>query len=1150
MRKIKNNHASNLMIGFALMSAISTLAACTRSIPYKALDDKEKVQTKNDVDTTSEFLYVASSDLSNHESLEASGSRPYWQGSESIVKFRFTEKALEAYAVEEDSRLKSNRTNERLVMQIPIDHIDYRCAEDTQGKCTNKEELNTKAAWNQKTKFKPDLSQAKVVEASLLPVEMDKIFGSSCYEEVASNLLDYEITPDAINIRYLKSYKGNVECLSKAGASVGKLTSLQTQIIFHHSFVKLNKMASPGYKAVDYPRKDENAFGYFTTENRKYDVDFNRTENLNKEYLNRWSPEKKEITYYLSENFNKPEFKAIRAATYASFEKVNAGLAKAGVNFRLTLKDGTGKLPGDIRNSMIVLVEDPIASGPLGYGPTVANPRTGEIMSGRVVMYYGNFLQNIRYIYDEVLREHKKQKSTSSIENKDNSELAKDSTQPALQSERGLLARLALKNNSATDKTAAKMLASLNKMQAQSKQDNKLSVNKLNSQFISQSALDLSKLNSRGFQKEMLTSNRQMGTDVLSVMSKYCNYPAELFPFDEIIAKSLESKLKAAKEWKDMNDKEKQEVIDILMAEAWVPTLVHELGHNLGFRHNFAGSEDKNNFYTQSELKDMGVNHQIPYSSVMDYGYSELNLLPTLGKYDVAALKFAYNRQVEDTKGNWHQIETTLKDLDQKLNKDVVPGEPKNVEFKDYAYCSDEHVDVNPNCKRFDRGTNNVEIVNYLIQSYHEMYARRNFRNGLENFSKVSDGKYYQARMANFNYIRAFFERYESIKNRFGLKDDIEEWKTVPFLKELKEAAIISGRFFIDVLKTPDLICLVAAKDKPNQPVGALPLKNISREGMSCFKDAQLNPKFMVIGQAGKSLNDLKDPDSDNAYADQIDVRGIYADKLAAARSLFARKTGNYSYDKTEGNYLDLPELNQEVTQLVSQMMIPNRVENLEYTLIDGSKAKVTTPIVDFQAPEENDKSLPLGWIDAPISESVAKTIGLPTSAVSFQEKLMNILKANSNSTSSHYLDNSLLNSVSLFIYPITEKAEITTDIDGKNTASPKLILNGYQYIAGPENHLAAEYINFIKKIKTIEDVPREQLSQYVEKRKSKQSLLQGNNDPGLKKDDGKSENINLEAKIASDLDKIDLSMIEAYLQGSLPSKAAITYLLRILPRM
>src|SRR5690606_34953662 len=117
-------------------------------------------------------------------------------------------------------------------------------------------------------------------------------------------------------IQVEKTFTASIDCLRSLG-NLNTLSDLQTQIVYHYSFVKLDKLASKDYKPVAYPRRhDEGTFGFFSTEYRKFDVDFTRPEKNRKDFMNRWNPERKEIVYHLTENFQKPEYKMLRDASY------------------------------------------------------------------------------------------------------------------------------------------------------------------------------------------------------------------------------------------------------------------------------------------------------------------------------------------------------------------------------------------------------------------------------------------------------------------------------------------------------------------------------------------------------------------------------------------------------------------------------------------------------------------------------------------------------------------------------------------------------------------------------------------------------------------------------------------------------------------
>lgn len=194
---------------------------------------------------------------------------------------------------------------------------------------------------------------------------------------------------------------------------------------------------------------------------------------------------------------------------------------------------------------------------------------------------------------------------------------------------------------------------------------------------------------------------------------------------DEQTLKELEAKLKAGdyqslitilkldfEKGSALRQDIKEEVGELV----YYSTLLHELGHSFGLRHNFIASVDEKNFHPRyHEIKEEldacktesgNCNTELnqfdleayAFSSVMDYNGGFHNDLQALGPYDHAAIQYAYN-----------------------------PAKPVQGDFQ---FCTDDHVADNVLCNRFDRGVNLSEITLNRIKGYQSRYFSSFFRRG------------------------------------------------------------------------------------------------------------------------------------------------------------------------------------------------------------------------------------------------------------------------------------------------------------------------------------------------------------------------------------------------------------------------------------
>lgn len=742
--------------------------------------------------------------------------------------------------------------------------------------------------------------------------------------------------------------------------------------------VKAKSVLTPGFKPVNYPKTDADTFGFFASSYKERDVDNNMIENSEKTVMNHWHPNRV-IEFHLSDSFNKRENKKLKDGAYEAVRQFNIGLQNAGSNLRINLNEPSGKNPGDIRNSMIVLVEEPYSSAPLGYGPQTEDPITGEIISARTIMYLAGLQQYVKINYDEIGRaialEAAKKLAPVTVEEESTDEDA------GLIIETGDGTEARVMRLSKAKALAAKKKASAAKKSTSSKAASQIVLSKLQAEHKSM----------RNYTSR--TSEEYAKRDVKTKLkylqeAKNCSFKAEGSPgLSEIrpdIMKVIVEKFSKDGQlipWMSLSAAQKKEVMDIVIPEVWVPVLLHELGHNLGLRHNFKGSEDSANFYSEKELKAAGVNHKVPYSTIMEYG-DDLRTLPLLGKYDIAALKFAYARKVsvqdKDGKVSEVSVDSDLASLNAKL-------QAQSVKLVEYGYCTDEHVGPNPGCRRFDEGQTLTEIAQYLVKTYRDRYISRNTRDGRENFSSMDNLGHLIRRQSEFMAMRTFGELYERLKHTYNLADDAKEWTTIEWLRDLKEATLLTNRLLIDVAMTPDLHCAISMAAKPSQIIAAVPLVTIDKDAFDC-SSLQLDPKYLVVGQAGKPLNDKKHPDSQNTYIDQIDVRGYWLDKFAAANVLFKRNMGS-SFNKNFDNAWDIADLKPEIKEMLVGMLTNKAITKQKFTLINGQE-------VEFEIPTDYHTSQ---LIDQALDAGLTRATGLSRGNVYFSEVLAGLVVREAN---------------------------------------------------------------------------------------------------------------------------------------------------------
>ncbi|MEO0336431.1 MAG: hypothetical protein AAF202_08550, partial [Pseudomonadota bacterium] len=172
---------------------------------------------------------------------------------------------------------------------------------------------------------------------------------------------------------------------------------------------------------------------------------------------------------------------------------------------------------------------------------------------------------------------------------------------------------------------------------------------------------------------------------------------------------------------------------EFVPSDLMVDTGLHEVGHTLALRHNFAGSSDKENHYKEGEKACMQTpagrvvdvlpegTYAYPASTVMDYlpDNNGMTLFP--GKYDVAAMRFIYEDKVQVGDCSFVDLEK-VEDPDEEGLMVALPidEQPVGQSRREFGFCSDEqgHYFAEAMCRPFDLGTTPLEVVAYYKQRF------------------------------------------------------------------------------------------------------------------------------------------------------------------------------------------------------------------------------------------------------------------------------------------------------------------------------------------------------------------------------------------------------------------------------------------------
>jgi hypothetical protein len=451
---------------------------------------------------------------------------------------------------------------------------------------------------------------------------------------------------------------------------------------------------------------------------------------------------------------------------------------------------------GDLRYSFFYWVDRPEPTMPLGFGPSSADPQTGEIVSASLYNYgaaldsYAQMsadaveLVNGNISVDDLLSG---KTITDVLAETKSASLARQAQTLTPEAKAMALAKLPPAQNGAPrlipvpGGQSTSKIALLKGTQAEQMMMTpdilaaKLPMSKPGQQLTADQFAQASPVS--WLSPEARTARQ---TAIQNLAMNGCVFLGE-FADDAILGLAL--KLKAEKGqvlWSD------------LRARIFRGLAEHEMGHTMGLRHNFAGSSDALNYFdnfwslhenkqlTDTQREQMQIS-EYRYSTVMDYGSRFNSDINGLGKYDYAAIRFGYGQLVDvmnqataanpDRNGqleaglalqsdilfsdytklphlignDYHNLinfgvepySTITKKLVKSYADATAAVMAKNppqpgfyiTEERPYKFCSDEFIG-NLDCKQWDWGANQQEIVNDTIDRYKNYFVFNAFKRG------------------------------------------------------------------------------------------------------------------------------------------------------------------------------------------------------------------------------------------------------------------------------------------------------------------------------------------------------------------------------------------------------------------------------------
>ncbi|WP_373047400.1 zinc-dependent metalloprotease [Vulgatibacter sp.] len=541
---------------------------------------------------------------------------------------------------------------------------------------------------------------------------------------------------------------------------------------------------------------------------------------------------------------------------------------------------------GDLRYSFIYWVDRPQLAGPLGFGPSYADPDTGELLNGTAYVYgagvdtYANSATEIvellagRITEDEVMDGDNMRRFVAA--NLERSREAREQHFPQeffdrMNEKAAIFDRMP--QGRLVPIPADHYDARLDRIKGTSWEREIFMDDDLLAAYVPgwRPGMELSEEELSKYSPASLFSKKakdQREARIARFTSKHCALMAD-FVDASIIGLAMEY---------DAAGKTRDEIYRDLREKIFVGVMLHEVGHTVGLRHNFNGSTDALNYdddywryatlpsdpaqarslvdaeevaridacLAKAQEWSIGVStleclrgSELKQASIMDYGAKFNSDFLGLGKYDKAAIAFGYGQLVEvfeddvevppflastlflndytkipeilGTTENiarrklapWSELVRSEADAmrHRAQNLPVFDSQLRCTANCDYAqsrevpykFCSDEFAAWSLDCKRWDEGANQQEIVQSAIDSFRNYYPFWAFKR--DRFNWNPNGYLNRISSRVFDHYTVAFQYYFFYGAYYGNTD---------FGRDLAAAAVNGLNHLAEVIQTPE----------------------------------------------------------------------------------------------------------------------------------------------------------------------------------------------------------------------------------------------------------------------------------------------------------------------------------------------------------